>query len=46
VDLNLVKGQENIKMILNFGLDPGKFNLYDDISEDEIDRIRASSIEA
>ncbi|MHA1354391.1 MAG: hypothetical protein ACTSPK_01130 [Candidatus Heimdallarchaeota archaeon] len=46
VDLNLVKGQENIKMILNFGLDPGKFNLYDDLSEDEIDRIRASSIEA
>ncbi|MHA1124755.1 MAG: hypothetical protein ACTSO7_04025 [Candidatus Heimdallarchaeota archaeon] len=46
VDLNLVKGQENIKVILNFGLDPGKFNLYDDLSEEEIDRIRASSIEA
>jgi len=46
VDLNLVKGQENIKIILNFGLELGKFNLYDDLSEDEIERIRSSSIEA
>ncbi|MBK5112827.1 MAG: hypothetical protein KGD59_14370 [Candidatus Heimdallarchaeota archaeon] len=45
LNLHLVKGQERILMILNIGLDPEKFDAFLEISEDEIDYIKNSTLE-
>jgi hypothetical protein len=45
LNLHLVKGQERILMILNIGLDPEKFDAFPDISEEEIDYIKNSTLE-
>ncbi len=45
LNLHLVKGQERILLILNIGLEPERFDAFPDISEDEIDYIKNSTME-
>jgi len=45
LNLHLVKDQERILMILNIGLEPERFDAFPDISEDEIDYIKNSTLE-
>ncbi len=45
LNLHLVKGQERILLILNIGLEPERFDVFPDISEDEIDYIKNSTLE-
>jgi len=40
-----VKGQERILLILNIGLEPERFDAFPDISEEEIDYIKNSTLE-
>jgi hypothetical protein len=45
LNLHLIKGHERILMILNIGLEPDRFDIYPDMSEDEIDYIKNSTLE-
>ncbi|MHA1123800.1 MAG: hypothetical protein ACTSPC_13470, partial [Candidatus Heimdallarchaeota archaeon] len=45
LNLHLVKGQERILLILNIGLEPERFDAFPDISEEEIDYIKNSTLE-
>lgn len=45
LNLHLVKGQERILLILNVGLEPDRFDAFPEISEDEIDYIKNSTLE-
>lgn len=45
LNLHLVKGQKRILLILNIGLEPERFDVFPDISEDDIDYIKNSALE-
>ncbi|NHJ31733.1 MAG: hypothetical protein FK732_02615 [Asgard group archaeon] len=44
LNLHLVKGQDKLLMILNIGLELERFDTFPDISEDEIDYIKNSTL--
>ncbi|NPE07092.1 MAG: hypothetical protein GNW80_02320 [Asgard group archaeon] len=45
LNLHLVKGQDRILLILNIGLEPERFDTFPDISEEEFDYIKNSTLE-